>query len=95
MHWARGPPMRKTDAEQLMSGHAHSQVCARRDFLRSAARYALLGGIIAATATVFTNGRRSGRSCRRQFLCGDCPLSIECSLPEAMKFRNGPAEMKI
>jgi len=78
-----------------MSGHEENLVCARMDFLRRAGRYALLGGIISAAATALINGHRSGRSCRRQFLCGGCPLSNECSLPEAAKFRNRPSEVKI
>jgi hypothetical protein len=78
-----------------MRNRAQNLVCARREFLNGAVRYALLGGIIAATATALINGGRSGRSCRRQFLCGGCPLADKCSLPEAAKFRNRPGEVKI
>ena len=69
--------------------------CTRREFLRSTARYALLGGIITATATALVHGGGPGASCRRHFLCGSCPLAIECSLPEAAKFRNRSNKMKI
>jgi len=78
-----------------MSGHAQNLVCARRAFLRGVVRYTLLGGIISAAAATLINGRRSERSCRRQFLCGSCPLSRECALPEAAKFRNFSSEAKI
>ena len=78
-----------------MSGHAQSLVCARRDFLRCAARYALLGTFTSVAAIALINGRRPGRSCRRQFLCGGCPLANECSLPEAAQFRNRSRELKI
>lgn len=78
-----------------MSGHAQNLVCARRAFLRGVVRYTLLGGIISAAAATLINGHRSGRSCRRQFLCGACPLSNECSLSEAAIFRNRSSEVEL
>ncbi len=58
---------------------------ARRNWLRSAARYVLLGGIGLITLILFS---RSGGKCLRFTLpCQECELLAHCGLPRARQTR--------
>jgi len=57
----------------------------RREFLRGGARYALLAGLGAVSATLFkrSGGKLSGQTCINQGVCSGCTAFSGCGLPQA------------
>ncbi|TAK96206.1 MAG: hypothetical protein EPO07_14745 [Verrucomicrobia bacterium] len=58
----------------------------RRDFLRGGARYALLAGLGAVSATLVkrSGGKLSGQTCINQGFCSGCKAYAGCGLPAAL-----------
>ena len=58
----------------------------RRDFLRGGARYALLAGLGAVSATLVrrSGGKLAGQTCSNQGICRGCGAFTECGLPQAL-----------
>ena len=58
----------------------------RREFLRGGARYALLAGLGAVSATLFkrSGGKLSGQTCINQGICRGCTAFSGCGLPQAL-----------
>ena len=58
----------------------------RREFLRGGARYALLAGLGAVSATLVkrSGGQLSGQTCINQGLCRGCGAFEGCGLPQAL-----------
>ncbi len=67
--------------EKLMAGLGTSSSCARREFIRAAARYTLLTAITVGAAVFGL--RRTDASCQKNFVCGSCPKFTGCQLPPA------------
>lgn len=61
----------------------------RREFLRGGARYALLAGLGAVSATLFkrSGGKLSGQTCINQGVCGGCTAFSDCGLPQALSVK--------
>jgi len=57
---------------------------ARREFLRSAGRYLILGGL-SALAVISLSKR--GRKCPPQVVCQSCTEFAACELPQALHVR--------
>jgi len=53
----------------------------RREFLRSIARFAVLGGAVAGVAGLT---RKHGETCVNQGICSGCPVFADCGLPAAL-----------
>ena len=62
----------------------------RREFLRGGARYALLAGLGAVSATlVKRNGSKlSGQTCINQGICRGCTAFDNCGLPQALSAKH-------
>jgi hypothetical protein len=64
----------------------------RREFLRSIARMAVLGGSVGGVAGLT---RKSGETCVNEGVCRGCPVFDGCGLPQALSAkaarRNGNA----
>lgn len=57
---------------------------ARREFLRSAGRYLILGGL--STVALISLGKR-GRKCPPQVVCRSCTEFAACELPQSLHAR--------
>ena len=53
----------------------------RREFLRSIARFAVLGGAVAGVAGLT---RKHGETCVNEGVCSGCPVFDGCGLPQAL-----------
>lgn len=58
----------------------------RREFLRDGARYALLAGLGAVSATLGkrSGGQFAGQTCINQGICRGCAAFTDCGLPQAL-----------
>jgi hypothetical protein len=72
-----------------MKAKSPSSAATRREFLRDGARYALLAGLAAASATLAA--RRGGplpdQTCINRGLCRGCGALASCGLPQALSFK--------
>jgi len=66
----------------------------RREFLRGGARYALLAGLGAVSATLFkrSGGKLSGQTCINQGICHGCTAFTGCGLPQALSAKQTKRE---
>jgi hypothetical protein len=68
---------------------AEEHLNSRREFMRSAGRYVILGGISALTLS--TACRKQGK-CTGQFVCRGCRQLEDCDLPQAVDVRTKRGE---
>jgi hypothetical protein len=61
----------------------------RREFLRSIARLAVLGGAVAGVAALT---RKQGETCVNQGICRGCPVFEDCGLPQALSAKAARSE---
>jgi len=61
------------------------KIASRRDFLRSAGRLAILGGMVAGGAKLAM--RRGDLACTRRFACAACNKVPDCPLSQAADYR--------
>ncbi len=61
----------------------------RREFVRGAARYLLLGALTAGGALATASRRTAPNpACVNQGICGGCPIFSGCDLPAALSVKN-------
>ena len=76
----------RNDQAPNMKTERINEPASRREFLRGGARYALLAGLGAVSATLVkrSGGRLSGQSCINQGICRGCGAFTACGLPQAL-----------
>ena len=60
----------------------------RKDFIKTAGRVVMLGGMTAATGYLFIR-RKVDTNCGESGICKDCSKLYECEFPKAKEVRDG------
>jgi hypothetical protein len=59
----------------------------RREFVRAAVRYALLGLLTAGAYLTARRGSLGGQTCVNRGICSGCGQFVRCGLPQALSAR--------
>lgn len=72
-----------------MNAKSPSAPATRREFLRDGARYALLAGLAAASASLAARrgGALPNQTCVNRGICRGCSALPDCGLPQALSFK--------
>jgi hypothetical protein len=65
----------------------HTIIENRRDFLRSAGRYAFAGLLVLAGEEIVRRRLGGRESCMNQGICSGCAVLPDCGLPQALSAR--------
>jgi len=63
------------------------RVESRREFVRTAGRYSLLGLLAAAAGLAARPNSKASQDCLNRGLCARCGLLVSCDLPPALSAR--------
>jgi hypothetical protein len=72
-----------------MNAKSSSAAATRREFLRDGARYALLAGLAAASASLAARRGSTlpNQTCVNRGICRGCDALPACGLPQALSFK--------